>query len=127
MELTKKKKIQSKSFFFFSRYLYPTKKKKKKVIKCRGRMIDLESIDPVNAKSIGEHYRHYMIAIAELIQHPIMIDTPLKSDVFVSKHSPDMKFVSVDERLDLIESMFFFNFFFFNLKFGFAVAHNSIQ
>ncbi|KAF7488496.1 Hypoxia-inducible factor 1-alpha [Sarcoptes scabiei] len=70
-----------------------------KVIKCRGRMIDLESIDPVNAKSIGEHYRHYMIAIAELIQHPIMIDTPLKSDVFVSKHSPDMKFVSVDESI----------------------------
>lgn len=61
-------------------------------------MIDLEVANPKQAKLIGENYRHYMIAMAELIQNPIRIEIPMKSDVFISKHSPDMKFVYVDDR-----------------------------
>lgn len=60
-------------------------------------MFDLELANPSYSEKIGENYRHYMIAIGELIQHPSRIEIPLGSDVFVTKHSPDMKFIHVDE------------------------------
>jgi len=61
-------------------------------------MIDLESANPEHAQMIGDNCRQYMIAIAELIQHPSRIEIPLKADVFMSKHSPDMKFTYADDR-----------------------------
>ncbi|XP_075677093.1 uncharacterized protein LOC113793765 isoform X2 [Dermatophagoides pteronyssinus] len=70
-----------------------------KVIKCHGRMINLEQINPKYANLIGENYRHYMIVIADVIQHPIRMEIPLKSDLFISKHLPNMKFSYVDENI----------------------------
>lgn len=61
-------------------------------------MVDLEVASPEYAQQIGENCRHYMISIGELIQHPTRIETPFKTDLFISKHSPDMKFIHVDER-----------------------------
>lgn len=65
-------------------------------------MVDLEVASPDHAQRIGENYRHYMISIGELIQHPSRIDIPFKSDVFISKHSPDMKFIHVDDRFVIL-------------------------
>ena len=63
-----------------------------------GRMIDLETACPEYAQMIGDNFRQYMIGIGELIQHPSRIEIPLMADVFMSKHSPDMKFTYADDR-----------------------------
>ncbi|KAI2806211.1 Hypoxia-inducible factor 1-alpha [Blomia tropicalis] len=73
-----------------------------KVIKCSGRLIDLASINPDHAQMIGENFRQYMIGIGELIQHPSRLEIPLMTDVFMSKHSPDMKFVYADESIETL-------------------------
>ena len=61
-------------------------------------MVDLETACPEQAQMIGENFRQYMVAVGELIQHPSRIEIPLKSDVFMSKHSPDMKLTYADDR-----------------------------
>ena len=61
-------------------------------------MVDLETASPEQAQMIGENFRQYMVAVGELIQHPSRVDIPLKTNVFVSKHSPDMKFTYADDR-----------------------------
>lgn len=67
------------------------------VAKLSGRMIDLEVACPEQAQLIGDNFRHYIIGVGELIQHPSRAECPFKTDVFVSKHSPDMKFIHVDD------------------------------
>lgn len=61
-------------------------------------MVDLETADPAMAQNIGESFRQYMVAVGELIEHPSRIEIPQRTDVFMSKHSPDMKFMYADER-----------------------------
>lgn len=61
-------------------------------------MVDLETADPAIAQKIGESFRQYMVAVGELIEHPSRIEIPPRTDVFMSKHSPDMKFMYADER-----------------------------
>lgn len=65
-------------------------------------MINLEQVNPKYANLIGENYRHYMIVIADVIQHPIRMEIPLKSDLFISKHLPNMKFSYVDEKYVIV-------------------------
>lgn len=61
-------------------------------------MVDLETVDPSKAQLLGDNFRQYMVAVGELIQHPCRIEIPLQTDVFMSKHSPDLKFTYADER-----------------------------
>lgn len=40
----------------------------------------------------------YLVLIGKTIPHPVQIDEPLDKDIFISRHSPDMKFTHIDER-----------------------------
>lgn len=50
-------------------------------------------------KGAAEQAKKWFVGLCEPLLHPSDVDIPLNKQTFLSKHSPDMKFEYVDERL----------------------------
>ncbi|GFY16622.1 hypoxia-inducible factor 1-alpha [Trichonephila clavipes] len=83
----------------------------KSTIKTRGRAVNLKSATYQVIHYIGHKLgkpdwlvnekcpAFVALIIGQPIPHPAHIDVPLDKDIFISRHSPDMKFTYVDERI----------------------------
>nr|WNN25270.1 hypoxia-inducible factor 1 [Ptychodera bahamensis] len=70
-----------------------------KVIQCRGHMKTAESSTSVSLMGYRPPPMTCLILVAEPIPHPANIEIPLDSQTFLSRHSMDMKFTYVDDRI----------------------------
>ncbi|XP_035210552.1 hypoxia-inducible factor 1-alpha-like isoform X2 [Stegodyphus dumicola] len=84
----------------------------KSTVKSKGRTMNLKSAAYQVIHYIGHRFdkprgvedddkcpTFYLVFIGKTIPHPAQIDVPLDKDIFVSRHSPDMKFTHIDERI----------------------------
>ncbi|GFY42833.1 hypoxia-inducible factor 1-alpha [Trichonephila inaurata madagascariensis] len=83
----------------------------KSTIKTRGRAVNLKSATYQVIHYIGHKLgkpdwlvnekcpAFVALIIGQPIPHPAHIDVPLDKDIFISRHSPDMKFTHIDERI----------------------------
>jgi hypothetical protein len=70
------------------------------VIHCSGHLLKIRDPNTSSDEPSTQLSRYFLIAIGEPIEHPNSIDKPLSLNVFVSRHSLDMKYTQVDERFD---------------------------
>ncbi|XP_078000989.1 hypoxia-inducible factor 1-alpha-like [Glandiceps talaboti] len=70
-----------------------------KVIQCHGHMKSAESSTSVSLMGYKPPPMSCLILIGEPIPHPANIEIPLDSQTFLSRHSMDMKFTYVDDRI----------------------------
>ncbi|XP_055943399.1 hypoxia-inducible factor 1-alpha-like isoform X1 [Argiope bruennichi] len=83
----------------------------KSTIKTRGRAVNLKSATYQVIHYIGHKLgkpdwldadkcpAFVVLIIGQPIPHPAHIDVPLDKDIFISRHSPDMKFTYIDEKV----------------------------
>ncbi|GIX73928.1 hypoxia-inducible factor 1-alpha [Caerostris extrusa] len=83
----------------------------KSTIKTKGRAVNLKSatyqVIHYNGHKMGipkwlatDKCSTVMVLIfGKPVPHPAQIDVPLDTDIFISRHSPDMKFTHIDERI----------------------------
>ncbi|GIY16052.1 hypoxia-inducible factor 1-alpha [Caerostris darwini] len=83
----------------------------KSTIKTKGRAVNLKSatyqVIHYNGHKMGipkwlatDKCSTVMVLIfGKPVPHPAQIDMPLDTDIFISRHSPDMKFTHIDERI----------------------------
>ncbi|GBM21658.1 Hypoxia-inducible factor 1-alpha [Araneus ventricosus] len=83
----------------------------KSTIKTRGRAVNLKSATYQVIHYIGHKLgkpdwldadkcpAFVVLIIGQPIPHPAHIDAPLDKDIFISRHSPDMKFTYIDENV----------------------------
>ncbi|CAG2163483.1 unnamed protein product [Oppiella nova] len=75
-----------------------------KVIHCSGHLKSINDSDetPEAAECLTHTSTYYMITICEPIDQPMSVDMPFSCDVFISRHSLDMKYTQVDDSINKI-------------------------
>ncbi|XP_054711572.1 hypoxia-inducible factor 1-alpha-like isoform X2 [Uloborus diversus] len=53
----------------------------------------------VDDDDVKKNPTYYLVFIGKTVPHPAQIDVPLDREIFISRHSPDMKFTHIDERI----------------------------
>ncbi|CAG2111614.1 unnamed protein product [Medioppia subpectinata] len=75
-----------------------------KVIHCTGHLKSITDSDetPEASECLTQTSTYFMITICEPIDQPTSVDVPFSCDVFISRHSMDMKYIHVDDSINKI-------------------------